>query len=69
MTEVQYRLVHSVCGKHLCKLIGTKESVYMRKEFKSLRNFLVCQHDCHFIVLERQMATVTSRKQALLVQR
>ena len=31
----------------------------MRKEFKSLRNFLVCQHDCHFIVLEHQIATVT----------
>jgi len=60
--------IHSVRGQHLCKLIGTKESVYMRKEFKSLRNFLVCQHDCHFIVLEHQMATVTSRKQALLVQ-
>ena len=68
MTEVQYRPFHSVRGQHLCKLIGTKESVYMRKEFKSLRNFLVCQHDCHFIVLEHQMASVTSREQALLVQ-
>ena len=34
----------------------------MRKEFKSLRNFLVCQHDCHFIVLEHQIATVTLRE-------
>ena len=26
------------------------------------RNFLVCQHDCHFIVLEHQIATMTLRE-------
>ena len=38
-------------GQHLCKFIGTKESVYIRKEFNSHRNGLVHQHGRRFIVL------------------
>ena len=30
--------------QHLCKFIGTKESVYMRKEFKSHRTGLGHKH-------------------------
>ena len=41
-------------GQHLCKFIGTKESVYIRKEFNSQRIFLVDQHGRRFIVLEHQ---------------
>ena len=38
-------------GQHLCKFIGTKESVYRRKEFKSHRIRLGHQHGRRFIVL------------------
>ena len=38
-------------GQHLCKFIGRKESVYIRKEFKSHRTGLGHQHGRHFIVL------------------
>ena len=41
-------------GQHLCKFIGPKESVYIRKEFNV---HWVCwehQHGCCFIVLEHQ---------------
>ena len=41
-------------GQHLCKFIGTKESVCIRKEFNSHRIVLVHQHACRFIVLGRQ---------------
>ena len=41
-------------GQHLCKFIGTKESVYIRKEFNSHRIGLGHQHGCRFIVLEHQ---------------
>ena len=41
-------------GKHLCKFIGTKESVYIRKDFNSQRIFSVHQHGRRFIVLEHQ---------------
>ena len=41
-------------GQHLYRLIGTKESVYIRKEFDSQRIFLVHQHGRRFIVLEHQ---------------
>ena len=34
----------------------------MREEFNSQRIFLVHQHGCRFIVLEHQMAAVTSLK-------
>jgi len=37
-----------------CKFIGTKGSVYIRKEFNSHRIGLVHQDGCHFIVLGRQ---------------
>ena len=37
-------------GQHLCKFIGTKESVYIRKEFNSQRTGLVHQHGRRFIV-------------------
>ena len=42
------------CGKQLCKFIGTKENVYIRKEFKSYRISLVHQHGCSLIVLEHK---------------
>ena len=38
-------------GQHLCKFIGTKESVYIRKEFNSHRTGLEHQHGRRFIVL------------------
>ena len=41
-------------GQHLCKFIGTKESVCLRKEFKSHRTYLGHQHGRRFIVLEHQ---------------
>ena len=41
-------------GQHLCKFIGTKESVCMRKEFNSHRIGLGHQHDHRFIVLGHQ---------------
>ena len=41
-------------GQHLCKFIGTKESVYIRKEFNSHRIGLEHQHGRRFIVLEHQ---------------
>ena len=41
-------------GQRLCKFIGTKESVYIRKEFKSHRTGLGHQHGRRFIVLEHQ---------------
>ena len=36
--------------QHLCKFIGTKESVYIRKEFNSHKNGLEHQHGRRFIV-------------------
>ena len=41
-------------GQHLWKFIGTKESVCIRKEFKSHRTCLGHQHGHRFIVLEHQ---------------
>ena len=41
-------------GQHLCKFIGTKESVFIRKEFKSHRIGLKHQHGRRFMVLEHQ---------------
>ena len=41
-------------GQHLCKLIGTKESVCIRKEFNSHRIGLGHQHGDRFIVLGHQ---------------
>ena len=41
-------------GQHLCKFIGTKESVCIRKEFNSQRTGLGHQHGRRFIVLEHQ---------------
>ena len=41
-------------GQHLCKFIGTKESVYIRKEFNSQRIGLEHQHGRRLIVLEHQ---------------
>ena len=38
----------------LCKFIGTKEIVYIRKEFNSHRTGLEHQHGRRFIVLEHQ---------------
>ena len=42
------------CGQHLCKFIGTKESVCIRKEFNSQRIGLGHQHGRRFIVLGHQ---------------
>ena len=41
-------------GQHICKFIGTKESVCIRKEFNSHRIGLEHQHGRRFIVLEHQ---------------
>ena len=41
-------------GQHLCKFIGTKESVCIRKEFNSQRTGLGHQHGCRFFVLGHQ---------------
>ena len=41
-------------GQHLCKCIGTKESVCIRKEFNSQRISLGHQHGRCFIVLGHQ---------------
>ena len=41
-------------GTHLCKLIGTKENIYIRKEFNSHRIGLGHQHGRRFIVLGHQ---------------
>ena len=40
--------------QHICKFIGPKESVYIRKEFSSLRIGLGHQNGRRFIVLEHQ---------------
>ena len=37
-------------GQHLCKFIGTKESVGIRKEFNPSRTGFGHQHGCRFIV-------------------
>ena len=47
------RIVHSR-GEDLCKFIGTKESVCIRKEFNSHRIGLGHQHGRCFIVLGHQ---------------
>ena len=41
-------------GQHLCKFIGTKESISIRKKFNSHRIVLVHQHGRRFIVLGQQ---------------
>ena len=41
-------------GQRLCIFIGTKESVFIRKEFNSHRIGLGHQHGRRFIVLENQ---------------
>ena len=38
-------------GQHVCKFIGTKERVYIRKEFNSHRTGLGHKHGRRFIVL------------------
>ena len=41
-------------GQHICKFIGTKESVCIRKEFNSQGTGLGHQHGRRFIVLGHQ---------------
>ena len=41
-------------GLQICKFIGTKESLCIRKEFNSHRIVLGHQHGRRFIVLEHQ---------------
>ena len=52
-------------GQHLCKFIGTKEIIYIRKEFNSQRIFLVHQHGRRFIVLDTNMVALTLCENAL----
>ena len=52
-------------GQHLCKFIGTKESVCIRKDFNSHRIGLEHQHGRRFIVLGHQVAAVTSCENTL----
>ena len=47
-------------GQHLCKFIGTKESVYIRKEFNSHRTGLGHKHGRRLIVWDTNMAAMTS---------
>ena len=54
-------------GQHLCKFIGTRESVCIRKEFKSHRIGLGHQHGRRFIVWDTNMAAVTSCENTLYV--
>lgn len=42
------------CGQLLCKFMGSKESVNIRKEFNSHTNGLEHQHGRRFIVLEHR---------------
>ena len=49
-------------GQQLSKLLAIKESFNMWKEFNSLRIFLVPEHGRRFIVLNTNMAAVTSRE-------
>ena len=41
-------------GQHLCKFMGTKESICIRKEFNSHRTGLGHQHGHRFIVVGHQ---------------
>ena len=52
-------------GQHPCKFIGTKESIYIRKEFNSQRILLVHQHGRRFIVLDTNMVALTLCENAL----
>ena len=52
-TQTNIECFHSR-GQHLCKFIGTKESVCIRKEFNSHRTGLGHQHGRRFIVLGHQ---------------
>ena len=52
-------------GQHLCKFIGIKESIYIRKEFNSQRIFLVHQHGRRFMVLDTNMVALTLCENAL----
>ena len=52
-------------GQHLCKFIGTRESVCIRKEFNSHRIGLGHQHGRRFIVWDSNMAAVTSCENTL----
>ena len=51
--QKQKELFHSR-DQHLCKFMGTKESVYRREEFNSQRIGLEHQYGRRFIVLEHQ---------------
>ena len=46
-------------GQRLCKFIGMKESVYIRKEFNSHRTGLEQKNGRRFIVWETNMAAVS----------
>ena len=47
-------------GQCLCKFIGAKESIFIRKEFNSHRIGLGHQHGRRFIVWKTNMAAETS---------
>ena len=52
-SEMDIECFHSR-GQHLCKFIGTKESVCIRKELNSQRTGLGHQHGRRFIVVGHQ---------------
>ena len=56
-------------GRHLCKFIGTKGSVYIRKEFDPHGTGLEHQHGRRFLVLEHQYGRrdVTWKHSTLLI--
>ena len=53
-------------GQHLCKFIGTKESVCIRKEFNSHRTCLGLQLVAVSLFWDTNMAAVTSCENTLL---
>ena len=53
-TTIKYSIERFHSSGQLYKFIGTKESVYIRKEFNSLRICLVHQHGRRFIILQHQ---------------
>ena len=53
IVQISIECFHSR-GQHLCKFVGTKESVCIRKEFNSHRIGLGHQHGRRFIVLGHQ---------------
>ena len=57
---------HSL-GQHLCRFIGTKERVYIKKEFNSTRLSWNTNMAAVSLFCNKNMATVTSCENALYI--